>query len=361
MDLLWPSFLILLSLIPLLIALYVWVLKRRQRYAIRYSSLWLIRAARPGQSRWRRHIPFALFLLALGSLILAIARPVANVPVPSSRANIVLALDVSLSMCASDIEPNRLTVAQEAAETFILNQEPGTKVGIVAFAGFAELVVPPSADKEVLLEAVRNLTAARRTAIGSAILRSLDAIAEVNENVAPVDVYLGVGEIESTPPTEVPLQPDIIVLLTDGASNRGAPPLVAAQAAAERGIRVYTIGYGTPEGLPFKCTPQQLGGANLWFGGGFGGGGFGSGNFGPGGGRFQIALDDETLRHVSALTDAEYYQAESADELLDVFANVPTYLETTRVTTEISVFFVAMGAILALISTVLMLRWNPLP
>ena len=361
MDFLWPSFLVLLILIPLLIALYLWVLKRRKRHAIRYSSLTLIRAARPGRSHWQRHLPFVLFLMTLGCLILALARPVASVAVPSSRANIVLALDVSLSMCASDIQPNRLTVAQEAAETFILNQEPGTQVGIVAFAGFAELIAPPNADREMLLNAVRNLTAARRTAIGSAILRSLDAIAEVNEAVAPVNVYLGAGDSVPTPPPEVALQPDIIVLLTDGASNRGAPPLVAAQAAADRGVRVYTIGYGTPEGLPFNCTAQQLGGANLWFGGGFGGGGFGSENFGSGGGRWRIALDDVTLRHVAAMTGAEYYQAESDDELLDVFANLPTYLETTRVTTEISVFFVAIGALLAILAIALTLRWNPLP
>jgi Ca-activated chloride channel family protein len=259
-------------------------------------------------------------------------------------------------MCASDIQPNRLTVAQEAAETFILNQEPGTQIGIVAFAGFAELIASPSADREVLLNAVRNLTAARRTAIGSAILRSLDAIAEVNEAVAPLNVYLSADERQPGPMPNPTLQPDIIVLLTDGASNRGASPLVAAQAAADRGIRVYTIGYGTPEGLPFNCTEQQLGGANLWFGGGFGGG-----NFEPGNWRSQIALDEDTLQQVAGMTDAEYFQAESADELLDVFANVPTYLETTKVTTEISVLFVVIGAISALLAVVLAQRWNPLP
>jgi Ca-activated chloride channel family protein len=356
MSFLWPSFLLLLSLIPVLIAVYIWVLKRRKRLTVRYSSLWLIRAARPNRPHWRRHLPFAFFLLALGSLIMALGRPVASISVPSSRATIMLALDVSLSMCASDILPNRLTVAQEAAETFILNQEPGTQIGIVAFAGFAELIVPPNADREVLLNAVRNLTAARRTAIGSAILRSLDAIAEVNDAVTPVNVYLGSETSEPTPLPAIPLQPDIIVLLTDGASNRGAPPLVAAQAAADRGIRVYTIGYGTPEGLPFNCTARQLGGANLWFGGGFG-----SGNFGSGGGRFQIALDEETLQQVAVVTNAEYYQAESADELLDVFANVPTYIETTKVTTEISFIFVAVAFFLSLLAVVLALHWNPLP
>ena len=368
MGLLWPSLLLLLSIIPILIVLYVWVLRRRQRQAVRYSSLWLIRAARPGRSRWRRHLPFALFLLALSSLIIALARPVTSVTVPSSRATIMLALDVSLSMCASDIPPNRLTVAQRAAESFIRNQEPGTQIGIVAFAGFAELIMPPTTDRDTLLDAVRNLTAARRTAIGSAILRSLDAISEVNEAVAPVDGYLGGQEDTATPVPEGLFQPDIIVLLTDGASNSGALPLDAAQAAADRGVRVYTIGFGTSEGLPFRCTDEQLAGADFGFGDFFRGGGIpggafgsGSGNFGGGANRWRFGLDEGTLRQVSAMTDGEYYLAESADELLEVFATVPTYLNTTRVTTEISVGFAALGTVLALLAVALTLLWNPLP
>jgi Ca-activated chloride channel family protein len=368
MGLLWPSLLLLLSIIPILIVVYVWILRRRKRLAVRYSSLWLIRAARPGRSHWRRHLPFVLFLLALSSLIMALSRPVGSMTVPSSRATIMLALDVSLSMCASDIPPNRLTVAQEAAETFIRNQEPGTQIGIVAFAGFAELIVPPTTDRDVLLNAVRNLTAARRTAIGSAILRSLDAISEVNEAVAPVNVYIGPGESEPAPVPEGTFQPDIIVLLTDGASNSGALPVDAAQAALDRGVRVYTIGFGTSEGLPFRCTEEQLGGVDFGFGGLFSGGGIpgssfgsGGGNFGPGGGRWRFGLDEVTLQQVAAMTDAEYYLAESADELLDVFANVPTYLNTTKITTEISVTFTALGTVLALIAVALTQLWYPLP
>lgn len=368
MGLLWPSLLLLLILIPVLIAVYVWVLKRRQRSAVRYSSLWLIRAAQPGRSHWRRHLPFVLFLLALSSLVIALARPFTSMTVPSSRATIMLALDVSLSMCASDIPPNRLTVAQEAAETFIRNQEPGTQIGVVAFAGFAELVMPPTTDRDALLATVRNLTAARRTAIGSAILRSLDAISEVNDAVAPVNVYLGPQDNTATPVPEGIYQPDIIVLLTDGASNRGALPLDAAQAAVDRGVRVYTIGFGTAEGLPFRCTDEQLAGAdfgfgNLFRGGGVPGGAFGSGsgNFGAGANRWRFGLDEETLRRVAAMTDGEYFLAESADELLDVFATVPTYLNTTRVTTEVSVAFAALGTVLALLAVTLTLLWNPLP
>lgn len=354
MGFLWPALLTLLISIPVLIGIYVWVLRRRKRFTIHYSSLSLVRAAVPRQSRWRRHVPFALFLIALASLIVGMARPVASVQVPSSRATIMLALDVSWSMCASDIPPNRLTVAQAAAEKFILNQEAATRIGVVAFAGFAELIVPPTNDREILLDAVRNLVTARRTAIGSAILRSIDAIAEVNPDVAPVEVF---SEVDASGSIDVPegnYQPDIIVLLTDGASNRGVLPLEAAIAAAERGIRVYTIGFGTPTGSPFNCTRQQLGGIEFddLFSGfsGFGGGG-----------RFRRGLDEETLKDVAALTGGEYYLAESADELLDVFADVPAHVETTRVTTEITAFFAGAAALLALAAIGLSQLWNPLP
>lgn len=352
----WPALLTILIAIPLLILLYVWAMRRRKRFTIQYSSLSLIRAAMPGRASWRRHLPFGLFLVALASLIVGLARPVASVRVPASQTTIMLALDVSWSMCASDIPPNRLTVAQQAAERFIQNKEPGTRIGIVAFAGFAELIVPPTSEQAVLLEAVRSLVTARRTAIGSAILRSIDAIAEVNPAVAPVHVFTESETEEPLNFSENSYQPDIIVLLTDGASNRGVLPLDAAQVAAERGIRTYTIGFGTPQGSPFNCTSQQLGGFD--FGDGFGG--FGGGGFGGGGG-FRRGLDEQTLQEVAALTGGKYYLAESADELLEVFAEVPTHLFMIRVTTEITAFFAAAAALLALAAVGLSLRWNPLP
>lgn len=143
-------------------------------------------------------------------------------------------------------------MAQEAAESFICNQEPGTQIGVVAFSGFAELIVPPTADRDTLLAAVDNLIVGRWTAIGSAILRSLDAISEINPEVLPVTVFSNPEENETGMANEVSPQPDIIDLLTDGASNRGAEPLDAAQAAVDRGIRVYTIGFGTPQGSMFN-------------------------------------------------------------------------------------------------------------
>src|SRR5438105_9429816 len=174
MDFLWPGFLILLGLVPLFIAIYIWVLRRR-RVALRYSSLTLVRAALPRYSRLRRHLSFALFLLALAGLILALSRPVRIVTVPTGQATIILALDVSGSMRQTDIQPSRLEAAQAAALSFIHSQKANTQIGIVAFAGYAELIQPPTSDQEALESAVESLTTGRGTAIGSGILKSIDA------------------------------------------------------------------------------------------------------------------------------------------------------------------------------------------
>ena len=266
----------------------------------------------------------------------------------------MLALDVSLSMCANDIYPNRLTVAQDAAEKFIESQESGTQVGIVAFAGIAQLIVPPTTDKGVLKEAVSSLTTARRTAVGSAITRSLDALAEVNPNIPATRIYSAPLEDRQDPFAEDNLQPDVIVLLTDGASNRGVLPLVAAQAAHDRGVRVYTIGFGTTTPSVLRCTSDQLGTDEL------------SNRVGRGGfGRFGrvgfLQLDEQTLKTVAEMTGAEYYLAESADELLEVFSTIPVQLRKNTVRMEVSAVFTALAALLAIAAVALGLRWNPLP
>src|SRR5512138_3341238 len=185
MSLLWPGFLYLLLLIPLSIAVYVLLLRRRRRFAVRYSSLSLVREAAKGQSWLRRHLPFIFFLFALTSLVLALTRPVATVVIPSNKATVILAVDVSLSMCSTDIPPNRLEVAKRSALSFVHSNKSGRQVSIVAFAGFAELIQPPTTDVTSLENAINYLSPARRTAIGSAILRSLDAIAEIDDRVAP--------------------------------------------------------------------------------------------------------------------------------------------------------------------------------
>lgn len=361
MNFLWPWLLILLLLIPLLIAVYIWNLRRKRKFAVRYSSLSLIREALPKRSRWRQHLPFVLFLLSLASLITAMARPRAEIEVPLSRTTIILALDVSRSMCATDVAPNRLAVAQEAALAFIKDQADDTRIGIVAFAGFAELVVPPTHDKEVLQHAVENFTTSIGTAIGSATLKAIDAIAEVNEAVAPSGFNLA-SEPGGSPLEDAFYQPDIIVLLTDGANSRGPMPLDAAQEAADRQVRVYTIGFGSTNPERMVCTPQQLGSDafNEGFGGGFGGG-FGR-NFGGGGGfRRYLLLDEATLRGIADLTGGSYYRAENAQQLYDVFVDLPTEIVLQKERLEISVIFSILGAIFATIAVILSMIWRRFP
>jgi Ca-activated chloride channel family protein len=354
MDWLWPGFLLLLGLIPLAVAVYIWTLRRRRRYAVRYSSLALVREALPRPSRLRRHLPFALLLFALTSLVLALSRPVAVVSVPSGQATVILAIDVSRSMCQTDIQPNRLAAAQAAALSFIQRQSSLTQIGIVAFAGFAQVIQPPTTDQEVLQGAVENLVTGRRTAIGSGILESLDTIAEFDPNVAPSET----GAVAGAAPTPVPegvYAPAIIVLLTDGVSTTGPSPLAAAQQAVDRGIRVYTIGFGTANEfgtIPF-CGQQLQGGDP------FGGQSFGGSPFGGGG--FRRGIDEATLQQIADMTGGTYYAATSAGELLNVFQSLPVHFTMRQEFMEISVAFTAVGALLAALAIGLSLIWHPLP
>jgi Ca-activated chloride channel homolog len=349
MSFLWSPLLYLLLLIPLIIVAYIWILRRRRKFAIRYSSLSLVRDAMGKQSWLRRHLPFILFLLALTSMILAFARPVATVTIPSSQATIILAMDVSLSMCSTDIPPTRLEAAKTAALAFIQKQPTTRKIGVVAFAGFAELVQPPTDDFTQLQNAINNLTPGRRTAIGSAILRSLDAIAELDKNVAP---SINPNQSANSAVTPVPkgqLLPHVIVLLTDGASNAGPDPMDAAQQAVDRGIRVYTIGFGTANGSAMNC-------GGLFQGDFFGGGGFGPFNGGGGGGGFRRGIDEVTLTNVAKLTGGTYYSASSAGELQNAFQNLPAYFSSTRGTMEIGAFFTAFAVLMIVIAMILSFR-----
>jgi Ca-activated chloride channel homolog len=334
MNLLWPASLGLLVLLPLLVGLYIWQIRRRKRYAVRYASLSLVREALAGQSQWRRHVPFALFLLALAVLIGGLSRPVSVLEVPVNQTSIILAMDVSRSMCTTDIPPNRLVAAQEAALRFIRDQPAGTRIGIVAFAGFAQLIQPPTTDRATLEQAVESLVTNRGTAIGSGILESIDAIAEENPAVEP-SVQ---DEFANEPPGEPANNyvPEIIVVLTDGVTTTGMPPLEAAKQAAERGIRIYTIGFGTEN----NDAPMTCGGFTWNFGGNNGGGG-------GGGNRFRLQIDEETLIRIADLTGGEYYLATSAGELQQVFSDLPIAFATESEVTEISVVFAGIGALLA--------------
>jgi Mg-chelatase subunit ChlD len=218
MSFAWPSALLALLAVPLVVGVAWWSRRRRRRAAVRVTSAALVRAAVPGRSRWRRRVPAALLLLGLAVLGIGAARPQATVAVPASSTTILLALDVSGSMCSTDVQPNRLTAAEKAAADFIKAQPGGARIGLVAFAGIAGVLVPPTDDTDVLLAALPNLTTSRGTAIGQAILTSIDAIADIDPAVPPTGVDV-TGD-----PAGNAYAADVIVVLTDGANTQGVEP-----------------------------------------------------------------------------------------------------------------------------------------
>ncbi len=364
MSFVWPLALLSLLLAPLVVGVYWWLQRRRRREAVRYSDVSLLRSVLPRRSRWQRHVPIALLLASLVALGLAAGRPHMERDVPYARTSIILALDVSGSMCSTDVEPNRLSVAQEATRAYVDDQPDEIRMGLVVFSGFAELAVPPTTERDELMKTIDAVTTGRGTAIGSAMLKGLDAIAEVNPAVQPVgDVYaLDDDPVPGAPPEgQAPPSddyvPDIIVLLTDGRNTRGIEPLDAVPHAVSRRVRVYTIGFGTDEPSELACTREQLGGrAYGGFGGGFGGG-TGFGGFGGG---FRIA-DTPTLMAIAEQTGGTYHSAEDAEQLGKVFEELPKDVATQRQETEITWLLAAFGALLAAGAAAASMRWSPYP
>ena len=347
----WPLALLLLIVPAVLAFLYFRALRKRQQVTISYGSLDLIRSASPSTSSWKRHIPAVLFLLSLIAASISAARPAASVTVPLSRTSIIVALDVSLSMCSTDVVPNRLTAAQDAAREFVEQRDEGTQIGIVAFGGAAELVVPPTNDTEELVTAIDGFTTSLGTGIGNAILRSLDAVAEVNPEVQRSTLDLSDTVDRDAIAASGEFQPDIVVLLTDGANSQGVEPLLAAQQAFDRQVRVYTIGFGSDEIAEMVCAPDQIG----------------PGSFAPGLSfengvpdlgvtldelRPFLVIDVPTLESVAELTGGEFFRAEDSEQLIDVFNQLPSQVVLQEQETEISVLFVGAAALLLLLSVI---------
>ena len=341
----WPWALLALLILPLVFAAW-WLARRwRKRATVRVTSIALVRIAVPGRSRWRRRIPAALLAVGLAVLAVGAARPQATVPVASSSATIMLAIDTSGSMCATDVPPNRITAAEQSAGAFIKSQQGGPRIGIVVFSGSAVVLVPPTTNTQQLLNALGGLTAGGATAIGEAILTSLDAIAQVDPAVAPsgatVKHNLGAGYAD-----------DVIVVLTDGSSNRGVAPPAAAQQAAARGVRVFTIGYGTSNPTQLACDSTQFGG----YGGGFGGGGFGGGGGGAGGNPFQA--DYAALMQIAKTTGGTFYRAQDASQLNSALAKLPAAFTIVHKQVDIAALFAALGGLLIAVAVALSLWWN---
>jgi Ca-activated chloride channel family protein len=349
MTFLWPEFLWLLLLAPLLVAAYVLILRRKRKTALRYASLTMVKEAMGAGVRFRRHVPPLLFLVALIVLITAVARPAAVVRLPSQHETIILALDVSGSMRARDVEPDRMTAAQNAAKAFINEQPRSTRIGLVAFAGTASLVQPPTQSREDLHAAIERLQLQRATAIGSGILVALKAIfpevdfdlrssnprlnpAGIPGKTGPLAGPLGAPPADKSAPKPVPpgsYKSAAIILLTDGQATTGPDPIEAARMAAERGIRVFTVGVGTPNGEILVGEGWSM----------------------------RVRLDEETLKQIANLTGAEYFYAGTAVDLKKIYQSLNSRFVLERKETEITALFAATAALTILLSALLSLAW----
>jgi Ca-activated chloride channel family protein len=346
MTFLWPDALWLLGLVPILVALYVALLRRRKRSALAYPNLALVKAALGAQSR-RRHVPPLLFLSALVLMILALARPAALVTLPSEHETVILAMDVSGSMRADDVKPTRLAAAQAAARTFIKGTPKSTRIGVVAFAGSAALVQAPTHNRDDVFAAIEQLQLQQATAIGSGILVSLKALFpdQEFEVEAPNPLHARYGSaaaggsasrpLGAAPkPGPKPVPPGsyksaVIILLTDGQTTTGPDPVDAARLAADRGVRVFTVGVGTPDG-------QILTGEG-W--------------------SIRVRLDEDALKTIADLTRGEYFFAGNAPDLKKIYEGLKSKLVLEKRQTEITALFVVAAAALSLLSAALSLAW----
>ena len=354
MTLQWPSLLWLGFLVPVLALLYLWAQRRRRKYAARYSSLIVVKDALGKGPGFRRHIPVILFLAGLAVGIFALSRPQATVTLPSNRGTVILALDTSGSMRARDIKPSRLEAARAAASTFIEKQPRQVRVGIVAFAGTAAIVQAPTTVRDDLYAAIDRLRPQRATAVGSAILVSLDAIFEDAKKAETggadqsggTDPQAGSSQPGTQTSPDQPLQSSTdtqppapvapgsytsaaIVLLTDGQTNTGPDPLDAADQAANRGVRIFTVGVGTTHG--------DIVGAE--------------------GRSFRVSLDEETLKRIAHNTAASYYKASDEAELMRIYQALSVRLVMGRDTMEITALFAGIALAVLLVGALLSQLW----
>ena len=342
MDFLAPELLWLLPIVPGLVLLYLWLQRRRKKQALRYASLAIVKMAMEGIPGWRRHLPPALILAAIGLGLLAASRPLSVIPLLSSSATIILAIDVSLSMRATDVKPNRLVAAQEAAKAFLQELPPQIKVGIVTFAGSTQLVQPPTLNRESLVAAIDRFQMQRGTAVGNAIVVSLATLFP--------DEGIDLGEITFGPPSRgkslddkgqpapkerTPVAPGsyesaAIILLTDGRRTTGIDTEQATKMAADRGVRVYAVGLGTVDG----SVPAY----DSWT-------------------AIYMKLDEPSLRAVAQTTQGEYYYAGDAETLKSVYAKLSSRVQVEKKETELSALLALVAAGLSIAAATLSLLW----
>jgi Ca-activated chloride channel homolog len=336
----WPELLWLMLVVPLLSAVYVWLLSRRAKLAVRYSSLQVVRAATSGRN-WRRHAPPALLLLACALLLLAAARPVASVPLPWARSTIILAMDVSLSMRVNDVKPTRLVAAQEAAKLFLRGLPSNVEVGLVTFAGSSHVAQAATLDRAPLVAAIDGFQMQRGTAIGNAIALS---VAELfpDHGINLGDMTFGNkprGRSVDDRPKPAPKQitpvaagsyaSAAIILLTDGRRTTGIDTLEAAKLASERGVRIHVVGLGSTDG----------------------------GSHGMDGMAIYLQLDEPTLREVARMTGGDYHQASTAEKLLGVYETLGSQMQIVKRETELAPLLALAAALLALTAAVMSMLW----
>jgi Ca-activated chloride channel family protein len=325
--------------LPLLVAAYFYALSRKKKLALRYASLTLVKEAMGAGQKWRRHVPPILFLLALAVMIAAIARPQAVITLPSQHETVILAMDVSGSMRATDVEPNRLVAAQNAAKAFLADQPENVRIGVVAFAGTATVAQAPTRNRDDVIAAIDRFQLQRATAIGSAIIVSLATIfPDAGYDVATFmygaenekkgqKPQAGTAAVKPVPPGSY--NNAVIILLTDGQRTTGPDTVAAARLAADRGVRIYTVGVGTPDG--------KIVGFEGW--------------------SMHVRLDEETLKTVADVTRGEYFYAGNAVDLKKIYETLRTKLVLETKKTEVTALFSAAAALLALLSGLLSMLW----
>jgi Ca-activated chloride channel homolog len=345
MSFMWPQVLIGLALIPLLAGAYILMQRRRRKYAVRYASLSLVRDAVGKGPGVKRHIPAAVYLVALSAMIVAMARPEAPVEVPHNTGTVILSIDVSGSMQATDVKPNRMEATKEAVRQFVNAQPKGVKIGIVSFSDFGALSQPPTRDRDLVLKAIDRLRPQRGTNIGGGLEVALQAIFEGSDTPLPTlpPGANGGARQPGVRPTQAPAPADsadrkpppaTIVLVSDGESNVGPPALEVAQLAVNTGVKVYTVGIGTKEGTVLNIQGRRI----------------------------LTRLDEDTLKGVAEMTGGKYLTAQSEEDLAKVYDDLAREREFEKEKTEIT-FAVTLGAlVLSLIGGVLSLMWfNRLP
>ena len=337
MTFIWPEMLWGLIALPLLVLLYVWLQRRRKKTTLRYANLGLVREALGKSVAWRRHLPPALLFVAIAALLLAAARPAAVITLPSAQETIVLAMDVSGSMRAADVLPDRMTAAKEAAKAFVAELPRSVRIAVVQFAGTAAVVQAPTLSREDVVAAIERFQLQRGTAIGSGIVLSLatlfpDAGIDLSQITGQRAMPPGPNDKPKPEFTPVPAgsyPSAAIILLTDGQRTTGPDPLEAAKMAADRGVRVYTVGVGTKEGETIGFEGWSM----------------------------RVRLDEDTLKGIANLTRADYFYAGTAEDLKKVYQGLSTKLIVEKKETEISALFAALGALLVVLAASLSVWW----